>query len=120
MSCDVCPVVNQVPACATSLDVGEVSTIEDVYVYFKNQATGRESRFASTPDGSGNVIIPTPVLSLTTSYRVWITEQSDTDQVDGEEITLDLDGTPTIVNCYLLRFMNPQSGDYPLIEVVLS
>ncbi|MHA1288942.1 hypothetical protein DRO66_09910 [Candidatus Bathyarchaeota archaeon] len=120
MSCDICPSTNRIPACATLVDVGEVDTTEDVYVYFVNQATGRQNRYEGTPDVSGNVIIDVPVLALNTSYKVWITEQISTDQDGGEDITLDDNGTPTVVSCYLFRFMNPQQGDYPLVEVVLS
>jgi len=121
MACNTCPIAKPVPACATDLEIATTSLIStDVYVYFRSTSTGRLERFEATTDLSGVITLPTPELALNTSYEVYATDQIDTDQSNRIVLTLDLDGTDTEVECYLLRFDNPQAGDFPLITVVLN
>lgn len=121
MNCQSCIKAKPAQKCATQLQIGTTTLLTtDVYVYFESTATLRLDRYEATTDGSGVVVIDTPEVSLQTSYTVYVTDRADTDQNNRATLTLDLDGTPTETDCYLLRFVNPQAGDYPLIEIVLE
>lgn len=121
MACETCPKAKPAQKCATQLQIAETALLTTgVYVYFKSTATGRIDRYEATTDGLGIIVVNTPEVSTTTSYTVYVTEQTDTDQNNRVTLTLDLDGTPTETDCYLLRFENPQSGDYPIIKIVLE
>ena len=119
MSCENCPTTHPIPQCIDTLVVGNVLTLESVYVYFKNTATGRIDMYEATPDTGGDVSIAGPELAINTSYKVWIQEQAATDQSEGVTISLDSSGVPTDVECYTVRFLNPNTQIYPLIEIVL-
>ena len=121
MTCKTCPKAKPAQKCAAQLQIATTTLLSTaVYVYLESTSTGRIDRYAATTDGAGIVVIDTPEVATNSSYTIYVTDQTDTDQNNRATMTLDLDGTPTETDCYLLTFNNPQAGDYPLIEIVLQ
>lgn len=107
------------PACAVDLIVGNTLVANDVFVYFRNNGTGRIDMYQSEIQTDGDIVIATPELALNSSYEVWVSETDSTSPNEGMPIELDQNGVATTVTCYTLRFTNAQLGDYDIVEVKL-
>ena len=122
MICPTCPTTQPVPACAGQIQIGKTTLALDieVWVYFESSATGRLERFEGAANISGDIIINTPELALTTSYEVWVTLRPESVITRRVELTLNQGVTAIQTDCYLLRWSNSQAGDYPFAEIVLA
>ena len=122
MTCNTCPTTQPVPACAGQIQIGKTGLDLDieVWVYFESSATGRLERFEGVVNNSGDVIIDTPELALTTSYEVWVTLRPESVITRRVELTLNQGVTPVQTDCYILRWSNSQDGDYTFAEIVLA
>lgn len=91
MSCSTCTKVKTIPQCVSEITIGTIADLDtDVYVYFKNLATGRTQQYEAVSDGAGLVTLDTSEITFMDGvlYEVWIVPQIDV-FADRTEITIE-------------------------------
>lgn len=76
MSCSTCQKTKDIASCGENLTIGKISENDtDVYVFFKNLATGRITQIEATSDADGVVVADVSRANFMwkQSYEIWVT-----------------------------------------------
>lgn len=107
MSCITCTELKPLNRCFTNLNLGTYGSSSgvDLYVYFKNVATGNTRRVSATTGAAGAVQVTGISFVPDHTYEVWMNEESETQTEQG---TFVIDSTN--LTCGLLRFQTFKDG----------
>lgn len=101
--CSPCLSTDEIPVCTTNLTLGTIASLNTaVYVYIRDNSTGRTERYDVVTDQAGTVTIQLQAEDFMPghSYETWVTLANATSIEDRETITVGATETP----CIYLRF----------------
>jgi hypothetical protein len=87
MACNDCYILDSIPECTESLELGSIAPDTEVYIYVKNIFTGYVHRQETTSDGDGDLILDLtePDISFYNQdsiYEIWATLRTDNERLD--------------------------------------
>lgn len=108
MSCSNCEKSKPILACISTLTVGTISNISTaVYVYLRNNTTGRTYRYSTTSSGAGVVSVDISAQQHIPEhdYELWVTLASATNTEEKLTLTISSE-TMTCVSLSFVRAFN--------------
>lgn len=116
MSCSNCQEIKSIATCVNQIIIGTISSKSvDVYVYYKNIATGRITRMAGQSDSNGLVTVDVSAESFVSNqtYEFWITLTDSGIECKEDVSIVDCAGTTsdTTYTCFSVKFYMISQND---------